>query len=260
MHDIIFEAETTAGRAFDIILIVSILLSVIVVFLSSVEEYDLKYGSIFHKLEWGFTILFTIEYVTRIWTVNKPWKYVTSFFGVIDLLSIIPTYLSIIIGGAQTLLVIRVLRMLRIFRILKLGHYVSQSQVIIRAVRNSREKLIIFISFILVLVTIIGTVLYLVESGADSGFTSIPRSIYWAIVTLTTVGYGDIAPQTELGQVLAAIIMLMGYAIIAVPTGIVSSEFIKNKEEDETTVSCPSCGSYGHSYDAKYCKHCGSPL
>ena len=193
--------------------------------------------------------------------MEKPWKYIKSFFGVIDLLSILPTYLSLFVGGAQTLLVIRTLRLLRIFRIFKLGHYVSQSQVIIRALKGSREKITIFISFMLVLVTVIGTMMYLVEAGANSGFTSIPRSIYWAIVTLTTVGYGDIAPQTEFGQVLAAIIMLMGYAIIAVPTGIVSSEFIKEKDKEEvTTISCPSCGSYGHSYDAQFCKFCGSHL
>ena len=265
LHEVIFEAETPAGKAFDVILLISILLSVLVVFLESVSSYREHYGTLFYRLEWFFTILFTVEYIIRIWAVDKPYKYATSFFGVIDVASVIPTYLSFFVGGLQGLLVIRVLRLLRVFRIFKLGHFMNQGRFIIDALRNSRAKIFLFIYFILMVVIIVGTLLYLVEVDQDSGFTSIPRSIYWAIVTLTTVGYGDIAPASELGQILAAIVMLMGYAIIAVPTGIVSSEMSKglnaqsNKGENNTR-HCPSCSREGHDVEAGFCKYCGSEL
>jgi len=265
LHEVIFEAETPEGKAFDVILLVSILLSVLVVFLESVSSYREQYGAWFYALEWFFTILFTLEYVIRIWAVDKPYKYATSFFGVIDLASVIPTYLSFFVGGLQGLLVIRVLRLLRVFRIFKLGHFMNQGKFIIDALRQSRTKILLFLYFVLMVVIIVGTLLYLVEADQDSGFTSIPRSIYWAIVTLTTVGYGDIAPQTELGQILAAIAMLMGYAIIAVPTGIVSSEmsrglYGRTNPSDHNTRHCPSCSKEGHDVGAKYCKHCGGSL
>jgi voltage-gated potassium channel len=265
LHEVIFEAETPEGKAFDVILLVSILLSVLVVFLESVSSYREQYGEWFYALEWFFTILFTVEYVIRIWAVDKPYKYATSFFGVIDLASVIPTYLSFFVGGLQGLLVIRVLRLLRVFRIFKLGHFMNQGKFIIDALRQSRTKILLFLYFVLMVVIIVGTLLYLVEADQDSGFTSIPRSIYWAIVTLTTVGYGDIAPQTELGQILAAIVMLMGYAIIAVPTGIVSSEmsrglYGRTNPSDHNTRHCPSCSKEGHDIEAKYCKHCGRSL
>lgn len=265
LHEVIFEAETPEGKAFDVILLVSILLSVLVVFLESVSSYREQYGEWFYALEWFFTILFTVEYIIRIWAVDKPYKYATSFFGVIDLASVIPTYLSFFVGGLQGLLVIRVLRLLRVFRIFKLGHFMNQGTFIINALRQSRTKILLFLYFVLMVVIIVGTLLYLVEADQDSGFTSIPRSIYWAIVTLTTVGYGDIAPQTELGQILAAIVMLMGYAIIAVPTGIVSSEMsrglhARTNPSNHNTRHCPSCSKEGHDPEAKYCKYCGGSL
>lgn len=259
MHEIIFEADTRAGKLFDIILILSIILSVAAVMLDSVREIRAQYGQLFYALEWFFTILFTIEYLARIISVNRPLKYITSFFGVIDLLAILPTYLSLLLPGTQYLLVIRILRVLRIFRVLKLVAYVTEARQLRRALRASRRKITVFLFTVLSVVVIMGSIMYLLE-GEAHGFTSIPRSVYWAIVTLTTVGYGDISPQTNLGQVLAAVIMILGYSIIVVPTGIVTVELARSEEKTLTTRACPSCGKDGHDADATFCKHCGAGL
>ena len=260
IHEIIFEADTPAGKAFDIVLLVAILASVLVVMLESVSFIEEKYGQIFYFLEWAFTILFTVEYLLRLYSVYHPRKYATSFFGVIDLLAIIPTYLSVFIAGSQYLLVIRALRLLRVFRIFKLGHFLKEGNIIMDALRASRAKITVFLVFILLLVTIIGAMMYLVEGDHNPSFSSIPRSMYWAVVTLTTVGYGDITPQTEVGQFLSAVVMILGYAVIAVPTGIVSSEFIKQEGTSTNTQACRYCGQEGHDDDAVYCKYCGNPI
>lgn len=263
LHEIIFEADTPAGKLFDVVLLVMIAFSVIVVMLESVNEINERYSYLFWLLEWAFTILFTIEYILRLYSVYRPWKYVTSFFGIIDLLAILPTYLSIIVTGTQYFIVIRALRLLRIFRIFKLGHFLKESNTILRALRDSKAKITVFLTFVTLLVIIIGSVMYLIEGGANSGFSSIPRSIYWAIVTLTTVGYGDITPRTEIGQFLSAVVMMLGYAIIAVPTGIVTAEFMDRKSQAfpmTNTQACRFCGSEGHRDDAIYCRRCGELL
>jgi voltage-gated potassium channel len=260
LHEIIFEADTPSGKFFDVALLVFILLSVIAVMLESVPSFNERFGKLLYQIEWGFTILFTLEYLLRLYVVVKPWRYATSFFGVIDLMSIIPTYLSFFVVGTQSLLVIRALRLLRIFRVLKLGHFLKEGQVIYDAVIASRNKILVFLFFIVVSVTIIGSVMYLVEGGANDRFTSIPRGIYWAIVTLTTVGYGDISPQTALGQFLSAIVMIMGYAVIAVPTGIVTSELNRQRQIKQSTQSCRFCLREGHDRDADFCKYCGNSL
>ena len=260
LHEIIFEADTTAGKWFDIILILSILVSVLAVMLDSVSGIRENYGSWFYRVEWFFTILFTIEYLLRIICVGKPIGYVTSFYGVVDLLAIIPTYLSIILPGSQYLLVIRILRILRIFRVLKLVQYISEARLLRQALRDSRRKITVFLFTVLTMVVIFGSLMYLIE-GPVHGFTSIPRGIYWAIVTLTTVGYGDISPQTGLGQFLAALIMILGYSIIAVPTGIVTVAFARAESKAEfKTQACPRCSAEGHDQDAKFCKYCGAHL
>lgn len=260
IHEIIFEADTPAGKAFDVILLIAILASVLVVMLESVDFIEAEYGDVFYFLEWFFTIIFTLEYILRLFSVYHPRKYATSFFGIIDLLAIIPTYLSVFIAGSQYLLVIRALRLLRVFRIFKLGHFLKEGTIIIDAMRASRAKITVFLVFILLLVTIIGAVMYLVEGDYNPSFSSIPRSMYWAVVTLTTVGYGDITPQTEIGQFLSAVVMILGYAVIAVPTGIVSSEFIKQEGASTNTQACRYCGHEGHDDDAVYCKYCGKLL
>ncbi|MBT5953764.1 ion transporter [bacterium] len=259
LHDIIFEAETPAGKLFDIALIVCILLSVSTVILDSVSSLNQIYGDLFYTLEWTFTIIFSIEYVLRLWCVEKPTKYATSFFGVIDLLSILPTYFSLLLPGSQYLLVVRLLRVLRIFRVLKLVQFVNESKLLMTGLKESARKIFIFICAVLTLVIILGSIIYSIE-GAENGFTSIPKSIYWAIVTLTTVGYGDMAPSTNLGQFIASAVMIMGYAIIAVPAGIVSSELTNLQQKDVSTLVCPHCTSEGHDSDAKHCKFCGEKL
>jgi voltage-gated potassium channel len=260
LHEIIFEADTPAGKWFDVILILSILVSVLAVMLDSVSGIRENYGSWFYRVEWFFTILFTIEYLLRIICVGKPIGYVTSFYGVVDLLAIIPTYLSIILPGSQYLLVIRILRILRIFRVLKLVQYISEARLLRQALRDSRRKITVFIFTVLTMVVIFGSLMYLIE-GPVHGFTSIPRGIYWAIVTLTTVGYGDISPQTGPGQFLAALIMILGYSIIAVPTGIVTVAFARAESKAEfKTQACPRCSAEGHDQDAKFCKYCGAHL
>jgi voltage-gated potassium channel len=219
----------------------------------------MQYGELLRAAEWGFTILFTLEYVLRLWCSPRPMRYARSFFGVVDLVAILPTYLSLIFPGGQASLSVRALRLLRVFRILKLAHHVSEARVLMRALRQSREKITVFIAAVLTLVVIMGSMMYLIE-GATNGFTSIPRSVYWAIVTLTTVGYGDIAPQTNVGQALAAVIMIMGYAIIAVPTGIVTVELGNVARRALAERTCPKCEFQGHDADASHCKRCGDTL
>jgi voltage-gated potassium channel len=260
LYEIIFEADTKAGRAFNIILLLSILASVAIIVLESVDTISSSYGRLLRILEWFFTIVFTLEYFARLWTVNSKKKYVFSFFGIIDLLSILPNYLALFFSGAQSLMVIRSLRLLRIFRIFKLSRYVGEGQNLARALKASQHKITVFMVVVLTSVVIMGTIMFLVE-GPEHGFTNIPISIYWAVVTMTTVGYGDIAPQTPLGQALASFIMIMGYGIIAVPTGIVSAEMFQLKRDEKiTTQVCPHCLKEGHDTDAIYCKYCGGAL
>ena len=260
IHEIIFEADTPTGKFFDICLMIMIFASVLVVMLESIGELQVNYQQTFYVLEWLFTIFFTIEYGLRLYCVYNPMKYAKSFYGIIDLVSILPTYLSLLFTGAQTLMVIRALRLFRVFRIFKLAHFLKEGHLIISALKASRAKITVFLVFILLVVMIMGSLMYLIESEANTGFTSIPRSIYWAIVTLTTVGYGDIAPQTAFGQFIAAAIMIMGYVVIAVPTGIVSSELLNQQELQHNTQACRYCGEEGHDDDAVYCKYCGEQL
>ncbi|MEM6763373.1 MAG: ion transporter [Bacteroidota bacterium] len=263
LHEIIFEADTPEGKTFDLILLLMIVLSVLVVILESVDFINQRFSGLFFYLEWIFTILFTIEYVLRILSVGKPWKYITSFYGIVDLFSILPTYLSLFFAGTHYLITIRALRLLRIFRILKLGNYLTESRVLLSALKASQQKITVFLVAVLTIVLIVGATMYLIEGGEENGFDSIPRSMYWAIVTVTTVGYGDITPSTTLGQFLSAILMVMGYGILAVPTGIISAELTQIQAKGEqgyNTQSCPSCSREGHDNDATFCKFCGSPL
>lgn len=258
LHEVIFEADTAAGKTFDVLLIFCILASVAAVMLDSVAGVRAQFGDVLFAAEWAFTLLFTVEYCLRLLSVGRPLKYATSFFGVVDLLAIVPTYLSLVLPGSQYLLVIRVLRILRIFRILKLVQYMGEASQLMQAMRASRRKIGVFLFTVLTLVVIFGALMYLVE-GEANGFTSIPRSIYWAIVTMTTVGYGDISPQTPLGQFCASFIMVMGYGIIAVPTGIVTVEMAQTFGA-VSTQACPECSAEGHDIDAVHCKYCGSLL
>jgi len=265
LYEIIFEADTPLGKTFDIALLILILGSVLVVMLETVPAFDAKYHKLFEALEWVFTIFFTFEYVTRLYSTHAPKKYALSFYGIVDLLSILPTYISVLFPAAQSLMVIRALRLLRVFRIFKLGQFMVEGQIIMKALKESRNKILVFLFFITIMVTIFGSIIYLVEGSLpDSKFTSIPKSVYWAIVTLTTVGYGDIAPQTNFGQFLASIIMILGYAVIAVPTGIVTSELTKGQKKkaakDITSQVCSHCLKEGHSTNADFCKFCGGAL
>ncbi len=262
IHEIVFEADTPTGKYFDIGLLVLIVLSVITVMLESSEEWSASYGRTFFILEWVFTILFTIEYLLRLWVTIKPWKYALSFYGIIDLVAILPSYLSFFLVGSQYFVVIRILRLLRVFRIFKLGKFLVEGDQLRRALIASRNKISVFLFTVTLMVVIIGSVMYLIEGGSNEGFSSIPRAVYWAIVTLTTVGYGDITPQTGIGQFLSAIVMIMGYAIIAVPTGIVTNEMISmaNKTKFTNTQVCRYCTREGHADDAIYCKYCGGRL
>ena len=259
MFEIIFEAETPAGKWFDIVLIISILLSVVIVMLDSVNSIRSKYGEFLYAAEWFFTILFTVEYIFRLLCIGKPIRYAVSFFGIVDLLAILPTYMSLLFFGSRYLLVVRVLRVLRIFRVLKLGHHTKEAAVLRKALYASRQKIIVFIFVVLTLVVIIGSLMYVIEEE-ENGFTSIPRSVYWAIVTLTTVGYGDISPKSGMGQFLAAIVMILGYSIIAVPTGIVTVELSRAQTGKTSSQACPNCSAEGHDRDAQYCKFCGTKL
>ena len=260
VHEVVFEADTPAGRAFDLLLFVSIVASVTAVLLESVESIRVEHGALLRAIEWFFTGLFTVEYVVRLVVIGRPWRYAISTFGLIDLLAILPTYLSLVFVGSQSLLVIRALRLLRVFRVLKMVHFVGEAAALRQAIRASARKIVVFISFVLTVVLIMGAVMYLVE-GEANGFVSIPQSMYWAIVTMTTVGYGDIAPQTVLGKALASMLMIMGYGVIAVPTGIVTVELGRaGRATRVSTQSCPSCAAEGHDPDARHCKYCGEEL
>lgn len=259
LHTIIFESDTPAGRAFDIVLLASILASVAVVMLDSVGAIHSRHGPLLAALEWSFTLLFSAEYLLRLVSVRRPLAYAGTFFGVVDLLAILPTYLSLLVPGTQYLLVVRVLRLLRIFRILKLAEYLHEGRTLGRALIASRRKISVFLLTVVTVVIIVGALMYVIE-GAGSGFTSIPTSIYWAVVTLTTVGYGDIAPQSPLGKALAVVVMLLGYGVIAVPTGIVTMELSRAGAAAPSGQSCPSCGLEGHDLDARFCKRCGAAL
>ncbi len=258
LHEVIFEADTPGGKRFDIALIGAIILSVIAVMLDSVFTIRMEIGAWLAAAEWFFTILFTVEYLLRLASLTRPASYAVSFFGIVDLLAILPTYISVIYPGGQFLIVIRLLRILRIFRVLKLVQYVGESRLLIQALRASRRKITIFIFTVLTLVTVLGSLMYLIE-GEGNGFTSIPKSIYWAIVTLTTVGYGDITPQTVPGQLLSVVIMILGYGIIAVPTGIVTVEMTQAFKA-KAIRACSGCGADNHEGDALFCKRCGREL
>ncbi len=258
LYKIIYEADTKSGKLFDIILLCAILASIALVMLESVKTFDAKYHTVFNVLEWIITILFSIEYILRIISVKQPKKYILSFYGIVDFLSTIPKYLSIILGGTHALVALRALRLLRVFRILKLVRFVGATNNLAKALKASRFKIFVFISAVIIICIIIGTLMYLIE-GNENGFTSIPRGVYWAIVTLTTVGYGDIAPHTALGQFLASLVMILGYGIIAIPTGIVTAEFTNQAslKIDLNTHSCPNCSAENHKDKAKYCYRCG---
>ena len=261
LHEIIYEADTKQGKLFDIILLVAIIASILLVMLESIESFDAKHHTLLNICEWFITILFSIEYILRVISIKKPFKYIFSFYGIIDFLSTIPKYLSFVIVGSHHFAALRALRLLRVFRILKLARYIGASNKLLIALKASKAKISVFLFFVVILCIILGTIMYMVE-GAENGFTSIPRSVYWAIVTLTTVGFGDIAPQTPFGQLIASIIMILGYGIIAIPTGIVSSEMTKsiNNKIDTNTQACPNCGKESHKDGAEFCYNCGSKL
>lgn len=259
LYQIIYESDTPAGKWFDILLIVSILLSVVVVMLDSVNRISVQWRHVLSIAEWGFTVLFSIEYLLRIYSIRRASSYLFSFYGIVDFIAIVPAYLSLFVYDIQFLLIVRVLRILRIFRVLKLGRYISQVNILLRALNAGKIKVIVFLFFISTIVILFGSTMYLIE-GPENGFTSIPRSIYWAIITLTTVGYGDITPKTDLGQALASFVMVMGYAIIAVPTGIFTAELSRAIREDASGRICPNCNKLGHDSDAKYCNACGAKI
>lgn len=259
LHEVIYEADTRAGRLFDLVLFWSILISVVTVILESVDTLRNSYGPWFNRLEWLFTLLFTLEYVLRVISIKKPLRYVFSFYGIIDLLAILPTFLSLLLPQTQFLMVVRAFRLMRIFRVLKMQRYLKDAELLIISLRESKHKIILFLDSVIVIVIVMGTLMYMIE-GPQHGFTSIPRAIYWAIVTVTTVGYGDIAPHTLPGQALAAIMMILGYSIIAVPTGIITASITKAHAAGITTQACPACSREGHDGDAIYCKYCGEKL
>lgn len=259
LYIIIFEADTPLGKLFDLVLLFLIALSVLAVMLESIADVREHYGHALELTEWVLTVIFTLEYILRIYVTRRSFRYIFSFYGIIDLLSLLPSYLSMVFVGTHSLMVIRGLRLLRIFRILKFTRYSSESQVLIHAIVASRHKIFVFLFVVLNIIVIMGTLMYLVE-GEEHGFSSIPHSIYWAIVTVTTVGYGDIAPQTDFGKLLASISMLIGYAILAVPTGIVSHEISKHSQNSLNTRVCGECFTEGHEDDSNYCRHCGAAL
>lgn len=258
-HEVIFEADTPAGKRFDVMLLWLIVLSVLAVCLESVRELREAYGETLLAIEWAFTLLFTAEFAARLATVRRPLRYLVSFYGIVDLLAILPTYLSFLLPGTQSLLVIRALRLLRVFRILKLTHFVGEAALLHAAMRASARKITVFLGVVVTTVLIAGAVMYVVE-GETNGFTNIPLAVYWAVVTMSTVGYGDIVPHTVLGKFIASLLMIMGYAIIAVPTGIVTVELSAATRSASNTQACPACGASSHDNDAKHCKHCGSKL
>ncbi|MBZ5857523.1 ion transporter [Flavihumibacter profundi] len=261
LFTIIFESDTRAGRNFDLALLFLILVSLVLVMLQSIESVHEHYGPQLNFLEWTITIVFTIEYILRLLTVKSPLKFMVSFYGIVDLLAILPTYLGLFLPGSHFLIAIRALRLIRIFRILKLSQFVREGAAITLALKASARRIFIFLCFVVLLSIILGALIYVVESGSNESFSSIPQSIYWAIVTITTVGYGDISPVTPIGKLIASCIMLLGYAILAVPTGIVTIEMSKSAAKEETTSkACPNCGNSGHDPDAGFCKYCGGPL
>ncbi len=261
IYEIIFEADTFYGKLFDIVLLITIVSSVVAVMLESIDSIHQQYGDILRIFEWIVTILFTIEYFLRIYAVNKPLKYIFSFMGIIDLLAIIPTYLIFIFPAAHFFTVVRSIRLIRVFRVFKLSHYLRGAHTMQIALRSSRPKIVVFLLSVMILVIVLGTLMYIIEGSSDTkGFDNIPNSIYWAIVTLTTVGYGDVFPATAFGKVVASFIMILGYGIIAVPTGIVTAEFSRKKREKVSTQACPDCTTEGHEVDAKFCKKCGAEL
>ena len=259
IYSVIFGTNTPAGKRFDLILIYTIMLSVVVVIVDSVNALSSEYGIYLKTLEWLFTVLFTVEYVLRIYCSPNPWKYIRSFYGIVDLLSILPAYLGLLYTDISYLLVIRVLRVLRVFRILKLFRYISDANVLLRSLMTARRKILVFFLFVLILAIIFGSLMFIVE-GPANGFTSIPRSVYWTVVTITTVGYGDIIPHTVLGQFIATLVMLTGYSIIAVPTGIFTAEIAQEMQRQRTLKDCQNCHKSGHEVDAEYCRHCGAEL
>lgn len=260
LEEVIFGVETPAGRRFDQALLLVILLSVVVVMLESVGELRQRYRDLLLNAEWGFTLLFTVEYILRLISVRRPVHYAFSFLGLVDLLTVLPAYIGLfVLEGAQSLAVVRALRLLRVFRVLKLTHYVGEAQTLLRALRASRAKITVFVVTVLTVVVVVGALMYIVE-GEESGFTSIPVSMYWAIVTMTTVGYGDIAPKTVLGRLLASLLMVLGYGILAVPTGIVSVELAQAARQQGPQRQCPQCGLNQHDTDARHCKRCGAEL
>lgn len=261
LHEIIYESNTRAGKAFDIGLLIAIFTSIIVVMLDSVQSVHQTHGRLFQVLEWGYTILFTVEYTLRLISIRKPMRYVFSVLGIIDLIAFIPSYLSFFFVGAQTLLVFRALRLLRVFRIFKLSRFLTEINFLTVALKGSLRKISIFLLTVLTLTVILGSIMFLVEQR-ENGFSNIPESVYWAIVTITTVGYGDISPVTPMGKFVASLVMLIGYAIIAVPTGILTHDLAvaARNEKKELPESCPNCGREGHEGDAIFCKFCGSAL
>jgi voltage-gated potassium channel len=261
LHEIIFESDTFAGKAFDVALLVAILASVLAVMLDSVSAIHRDYGAALRVTEWVFTIGFTIEFVLRLYAVKRPVRYVFSFYGIIDLAAILPSYLSLFYAGAQSLMLVRAFRIVRIFRILKLSHYLGEAELLVVALRASRAKITVFLLVVTTVASIVGGLMYLIE-GEASGFDSIPAGVYWAIVTMTTVGFGDIAPVTAVGRMLASLVMLLGYGIIAIPTGIVTSEIVRANMAGRrvSAQACPSCAAEGHDVDAVHCKYCGHSL
>ncbi|MFV9485111.1 ion transporter [Christiangramia sp. ASW11-125] len=259
LHEVIYEADTPAGKTFDVAILLVILISVALVMMESVSWMLEKYATEFYIAEWVITVIFTIEYVLRIITINKPKRYIFSFFGMVDLLSTIPSYIGFLFGGANLLFAIRALRLLRVFRVLKITRYVGESQKLVSALKNSKAKILVFLFAVLIICIIAGTLMHLVE-GENGGFNNIPLSIYWCIVTLTTVGFGDIAPVTPVGRLIASVIMITGYGIIAVPTGIVSAEYSKATDAPKNTQACPNCNETKHLDDAEYCHSCGYEL
>ncbi len=261
LYNIIYEADTSLGKLFDVVLLILIVFSIILVMLESVSSYNIKYHDQFYIAEWIITIFFSIEYILRIITINKPTNYIFSFYGIVDLLSTIPSYIIFFVGGSNMFLAVRALRLLRVFRILKVTRYIGESQKLLSALNNSRAKISIFLFAVLIICIITGTLMYLVE-GPDNGFTNIPISIYWCIVTLTTVGFGDIHPLTPLGRFIASFIMIVGYGVIAVPTGIVGAEISKDmsKNDEKSLKLCTTCGEKDHKTASEYCHNCGNKL
>ncbi len=264
LHEIVFEADTRAGRMFDVALIFMILASILAVMLESVGWIQARYGAWLRTVEWVFTVAFSVEYGLRLYSVRQPRRYATSFFGIVDLLAVLPSYLSLFFAGAHTLLLIRGLRLLRIFRVLKLAHYLGEADELLLALRASRPKITVFLMTVTTVASIVGALMYLIE-GEETGFDSIPAGMYWAIVTMTTVGFGDIAPQSAMGRLLATALMLLGYGIIAIPTGVVTSEIVRAgferaRRQGISTQACPGCSAEGHDLDARHCKYCGERL